>query len=216
MKLGIYGGMFNPIHNGHVATAKAVRERLELDKVVFVPAFVSPFKTNEKILPALDRMVMIDFVIQDDLYLDQSMIEILKCDVSYTIDTVIGIRNDFNITEDELFLLVGADILPTFHRWHRYEDILDNCNVVVHSRVGYKIPEDLPFIDKITIVELDLGLEDISSSIIRERIKKGLPYEHMVHPKVAKRIWQDALYSGVEGFDLEGYKRISRELQEKK
>src|SRR5438874_8499010 len=119
-KIGIYGGTFDPIHHGHLILAREARERLGLDKIVFVPAAVSPFK-DAPATPPNDRLAMLEAAIvgEDGFGIDQ--VELHRPPPSYTIDTIEAIRN--RDPEAELFYLLGQDNVVDLTKWHRFDDL---------------------------------------------------------------------------------------------
>jgi nicotinate-nucleotide adenylyltransferase len=112
MKIGIYGGAFNPIHKGHIKIAKHVIEFLALDKLIFVPSFKGPFKKNIELVSGEDRINMIELVLEDKM--EVSPFEINRKGVSYTIDTIKYFKNKYK--EDELFLIIGSDNLAKLNK----------------------------------------------------------------------------------------------------
>ncbi len=109
MKIGILGGTFNPVHIGHLILAEEVREKLKLDKIIFIPTALPPHKDNMDIAPAGDRLKMLKLAIKGNKFFGVSDIEIKRKGRSYTIDTIKELKNKF--VNDELYFIIGSDLL---------------------------------------------------------------------------------------------------------
>jgi nicotinate-nucleotide adenylyltransferase len=135
MKIGIFGGSFNPPHKGHHHILENAKEQCGLDKIFVVPAFVSPFKEDFqktcKFTPEM-RLEMCRLTFEDLPYVEISDYEITKQSKSFTVDTVKYFKEMY--PGDELFLIMGGDCLTSFDKWHRYMEILGNCNLIVMPR----------------------------------------------------------------------------------
>ncbi|NQZ66420.1 MAG: nicotinate-nucleotide adenylyltransferase [Mycoplasmatales bacterium] len=163
MKIGIYGGSFNPIHKGHTKIAKIIIDEFNLDKLFFVPAFKSPFKTKIKYAPAKDRVNMINLVKPDKS--EVSLFEINRKGVSYTIDTVKYFKNKF--PDDELFLIIGSDNLYKLNKWKEIDTISQLSKIIVYQREGKFSREN---IKKYNCNLLKKELIDFASSNFRKGI----------------------------------------------
>ncbi len=130
MKIGIYGGSFNPTHNGHINVAKYAIEKLGLDKLYFVPAYQSPFKSKVKYLKPEDRVNMLNLVKPENS--EVSLFEINRKGTSYTIDTIKYFRKNF--PNDKLFLLIGSDNLYKLHKWKDINTIAKESKIVIFKR----------------------------------------------------------------------------------
>ncbi|MCG6914458.1 nicotinate-nucleotide adenylyltransferase [bacterium BMS3Abin03] len=188
-KVGIFGGTFDPIHNGHLITTQSVRELRNLDKIIFVPSFVSPHKPNIKSASPKHRLNMIKLAIEGIDFFDYSEYEIDKGGISYTVDTL----QEFKKRYDELEFIIGYDNIFTFHTWKNPDEILELAKIIVLKRKS-SIPRS--FIDKFvkaaTFVQTR-GIE-ISATDIRERVKKGMPINFLVPEKVKEYIYKNNLY----------------------
>lgn len=132
MKIGIFGGSFNPVHNGHIHLAKSVCEEFSLDKIYFVPSRISPHRSSFEYASGSDRLEMLRLACSDYVNLSVCDYE-LSCDrISYSIYTVEYFRKEF--PDAELFLLIGSDMLLSFDKWYRYKDILSVVTLAVVSR----------------------------------------------------------------------------------
>jgi nicotinate-nucleotide adenylyltransferase len=190
-KVGIFGGTFDPIHSGHLITAQSVREIRNLDKIIFIPAYISPHKREAKTSSAEDRLNMIKLAIENIPFFDYSDIEIKKGGVSYTVDTLRELKKIY----DELEFIIGYDNIFTFHTWKAPEEIMKLCKIIVLKRKSSQPP---PFEDKyVRQAEFvqTRGIE-ISATDIRERVKNGLPINFLVPLKVMEYIYKHKLYAG--------------------
>jgi nicotinate-nucleotide adenylyltransferase len=141
MKLGILGGTFNPIHLGHLRIAEEVRDRLQLDRVLFMPAATPPHKPLAGDLPFTERLAMVQLAIADHPDFSATDLENRRGGPSYSVDTLAELQREY--PEDELYFIIGSDSFLEFGLWHRYEEIFPRCHLAVVERPGAPIP-DLP------------------------------------------------------------------------
>lgn len=189
MKIGIFGGSFDPIHIGHITLVRRALDLLQLDRVVVIPAFVSPFKVEKPPRASeVDRLQMVKLAFFDQKDVEVSDIEIKKRGVSYTIDTIRELKSQYSNT-DELFLLLIEDQVSTFPRWKAYEEILALAHVVILSPLTYRFwNEDGKGTSTIPWI-------DICSSTIRYNLKLGKDCKEFLSPKVLDYIETHKLYS---------------------
>ena len=187
--VGIFGGTLDPIHLGHLITAQFIREVRGLEKIIFVPAFISPFKEDLKSTEAGHRLEMIHLSIDNINYFEVSDFELINKNISYTINTVRFFKKKFENIE----LIIGLDNLFEFHRWKDPEEILKLAKLLVMKR---KTEENLKSKNKFyeEAFFVDTPVIEISSTEIRQRIKKGLPIDFLVTPAVKKYIYGNNLY----------------------
>lgn len=189
IKTGIYGGSFNPIHNGHIALAKAFLRQAKLDEVWFVVSPQNPFKVNAKLLDDHWRLRLTEAALQGEPHLTASDYEFHLPKPSYMWHTLQNMSRDY--TDRQFTLLIGGDNWTTFHRWYHADDILSHYSLAVYPR------KDNP-IDTATLppnVQLiNAELLDISSTEVRHRITKGQDISHLVPPRVAELITKNHLY----------------------
>ena len=133
--VGLLGGTFNPIHNGHVAIARQAREVLALDRVVFIPTGDPPHKPHETLATAKDRFEMVRLAIASDPSLSISDVEVRRSGKSYTIDTIRLLQQEYG-PEARLFFLIGLDAFLEFPTWRDPATLLTLCSFVVLSRPG--------------------------------------------------------------------------------
>lgn len=188
-KVGIFGGTFDPIHLGHLITAQSVREIRNLEKIIFIPAFISPHKSDVKTTSAEDRSNMIKLAIDGIPFFDYSDIEIKKGGVSYTIDTLKELKKIY----DELEIIIGYDNIFTFHTWKEPDEIMKMAKIVVLKRKSSHPPEFEDEYYKRAVFVQTRGIE-ISATDIRERVKYEMPINFLVPPAVMEYIYKHKLY----------------------
>jgi nicotinate-nucleotide adenylyltransferase len=156
MNVGLFGGTFDPIHRGHLALARAARERYKLNRILFVPANVPPHKQRESLSSFPHRYAMIALATSQDKDFVPCLLEapveletensgrknqrVPEARPNYTIDTVERVKQSFK-KADRLFLLVGIDAFAEIANWHRSEDLFRQCEFVVASRPGYSLAD---------------------------------------------------------------------------
>ena len=188
-KVGILGGTFDPIHAGHLITAQSVKEIRSLDKIIFVPAFISPHKTDIRTAGAEHRLNMLKLAIQGIEYYEWSDIEIKAESVSYTVETLKYFKNKF----EHLELIIGYDNLIKFDTWKEPDEIIKLAALVVMKRNNTEEPKvKNKYFESAVFV--DSPVVEISSSVIRERISNNLPVDFLVPLKVNKYIKETNLY----------------------
>ena len=198
MRIGIYGGSFNPVHNGHIHLALTAVRKLELDRVYLVPSGISPHRSSEEYVSGEDRLAMLELAAGDHEKLEVCDFEIRQQGRSYTIYTVEYFRSRF--PEDELYLLVGSDMLLSFDTWNRYEDILRQVALAVVSRNEGDLDElekksgELREYGKITVLREEPVV--ISSTEIRKKIAKNENFSCYLDENVVQYITSRNLYKG--------------------
>ena len=191
MNIGIYGGSFDPPHIGHLILAECAREALSLDRVLFVPAWVSPFKEGETRLPAGLRAEMVQLAISGNNHFDGEYWEVHREQVSYTIDTLRHIRKHH--PGDSLYLLMGSDTYRDFPAWKEPEEIISLVTLAVAQRPGHQAPLDLHRFGT-AAVTFNMPLVDVSSSDIRSRVRDGRSIQYLVPWTVKTFIEAQELY----------------------
>lgn len=172
MRLGILGGTFDPIHQGHLFLAKTAAEQYALDKVLFVPALIPPHKTAKRdITPAPYRFHMVELALKGHPKFEVSDIEFNRPDISYTVETLRLLKQKHPM--DELFLIVGADSAAGFSEWKEPQEIQKMAVVLAAARPGSsKAPCEAMDVHWLEMLE-----KDISSSAIRKTFAEGKALE---------------------------------------
>lgn len=198
MNIGVLGGTFDPVHNGHLIVAEEVKTRLNLAEIIFVPAGQPWLKADRPISPAEHRLQMLRLAIVDKPYFKLSSIEIERTGPSYTVDTVTELRGQLG-SEDELFFILGWDSLAELPQWREPSRLIKMCYLVAVPRPGYPCPKlkTLEVIIRGLSQRVMLMKEpeiDISASAIRERVARGLSIRHLVPEPVNRYIKEHKLY----------------------
>ena len=197
MKIGIIGGTFNPIHLAHLYIAYEAKCQLNLDKIIFIPTGSPPHKKDMEILEASLRYNMVYEAIKNYEDFEISDYEIEKKGLSYTFETLEHFKNNDN----ELYFITGADCLMDIEKWKYPERIFELCNFVVFNRAGYSKKNLRIQKEKIqqkfntNITFLDIIDLEISSSIIRNRIKEGKRIDFFMPKEVLEYIITNNLYN---------------------
>jgi len=189
MRIGLLGGTFDPIHTGHLVLAQECWHKLNLDKVIFIPAYIPPHKELESDVAVSDRLNMVRLALESDDRFEISSYEIDKKDTSYSIDTLRYFSEKCG-DEDELFFLLGADLVEGLSAWKEPEELFELACFVVCTRPGWD--ESSQYKDRIQYIEIPSI--DVSSSMIRARIKNREPIDYLVPEVVVKYIRNKGLY----------------------
>lgn len=187
MRTGILGGTFNPVHIGHLILAEEVREKLRLDRVVFVPTYIPPHKTSKNIAPAADRHAMIKAAIASNAHFDVSDVEIRRKGASYTIDTLREFKKRY--PRDEMYFITGSDLLNYLDKWRDLKNVIALVKFVVATRPGYPLEKIPSYIKTVAIRAVD-----VSAYEIRQCVKKGLSFRYLVPDSVFAYINKRKLY----------------------
>jgi nicotinate-nucleotide adenylyltransferase len=192
-KIGLFGGTFDPIHTGHLIVGEIIRDTLNLEQIIFIPAKRHPLKDNNFIADETHRYNMIQLAIKDNKYLTVSDIELESDGISYTIDTIQKFKNENTEPDTDIYFLMGMDNLNQFHLWKDPRELIKKCKVVVFSRPGFKPPERAEkYLSSIQIIQIPLL--EISSTQIRNRVKNRQTIRYLVPPIVEAYIRDNKLY----------------------
>lgn len=199
MKLGIFGGAFNPVHNGHLALAKSYYDGLRLDRIIFIPTSVPPHKTSDYLAPKKDRLEMVRLAVEGNPAFEVSDIEFCRQGKSYTYDTLSALRRIY--PDSELYLIIGADQFLTFHLWYRYKEILDMVTLCTSARESesekkelYEYAKSLDGLESGKYFIADYPVLKLSSSEIRDKINSGEDISDLVSKRVYNYIFEKGLY----------------------
>jgi nicotinate-nucleotide adenylyltransferase len=194
MKIGIFGGTFDPVHIGHLIIAEYFRMAYALDRVLFIPAFISPFK-QASIREATDRqrLDMLQMAIASNPHFAIDLYEIDKGEVSYSYSTIAYLRKKY--PDDQLYMIIGEDNAERFYQWHFAEDIVKSVEILVYPRTGYAIDrfaENTPYARHMTLAATPIF--EISSTSDRELLKSDDSIRYLVPDNVLQFIEQNKLY----------------------
>lgn len=194
-RIGLYGGSFDPPHNGHLALARAALEHLALDELRWVPAGVQWQKARQ-LAPVPDRQAMVMAAIAGEPRFALESCELWRSGPSYTIDTVRELQG--SEPEAEWVLVIGQDQYANLHTWHDWRELVRRVTLAVAARGGVR-PQPAPELaaEPHRAIELPLPRIDVSSNEIRQRIVDGRDYTDMVPPAVARYIDRHHLYRGI-------------------
>jgi nicotinate-nucleotide adenylyltransferase len=192
MRLGVFGGTFDPPHLGHLAVASDLHSRLSLDRVIFVPAAVSPFKRETDAAPAELRLEMVRAATAGDARFVVERVELDRPGPSYMVDTLRELLS--RLPDAELWLLIGADVARDLSRWRAPGEIVRLARIAVFARDGEANLEELeeigyPFIP-VPVLRLD-----ISATEVRRRVRAGEPIRYLVPDAVREIIEREGLYA---------------------
>ncbi len=189
MKLGVFGGTFDPPHHGHLIVAEYVRYRFGLDRIVFVPSWISPHKQERRAADGSHRLAMLRLAVNASSELEVSDIEVQRGGISYTVDTLRSLSSG---TRAELNLLIGADNFVDFRSWHEPEQILSLARLIVMSRPGFPVPPAQALPSGILSIEVPDIM--ITATEIRTRVGEHKSIRYLVSPPVEKYIQGKHLY----------------------
>lgn len=198
MKIGLMGGSFDPIHNGHLVLAEQVRTRFQMDKIIFVPSGIPPHKTT--VVSKEHRYEMTKLAIEDNPYFEISTIELDQDDKTYTIDTVKKIKEIYGAST-EVYFITGADAMIDLPNWKNFEELVSLCKFIGSTRPGIDDSELFGQIDSIVknfkadITITQVPALAISSTDIRRRVKYNLSIKYLLPSKTEDYIYKNCLYS---------------------
>ncbi len=198
-KLGLMGGTFDPIHNGHLLIANEAAWRLGLERILFVPTGDPPHKRDHLVSPAPARLEMVRRATADNPMFEVSTIELDRQGLSYTVDTLKNLREIYG-PATEFFFIIGADAAAELLNWHDPRQVLQLARLVVADRPGYVLPlaklrAGLPGLDLTDrMLTLDVPMVEIASHELRARVAQGQPITYLVPDEVAEFIAQEKLY----------------------
>ncbi len=191
MKIGFLGGSFDPVHFGHLLAAQDVYEQFRLDRLFLVPAAQAPLKPQEMQASAVDRRDMLRAAIEWDHRFEISEVELQRGGTSYTVESARQFRMMF--PADELYWIIGGDQLPQLHRWRGIEELASLVEFIFLERPGHP-PKPAPAVPGLRLHRCDGHLIEISSSELRERVRRGLSLHYFCPHKVIAHIDARKLY----------------------
>lgn len=220
-KIGLFGGTFNPIHNGHLKVALEVSQRFRLDKILFIPCYLPPHKSSRDVASAADRLRMVELAIAPFAQFEASSLEVDRPETSYSIVTLERVKKIY--LEAKIYFIVGIDAFLEIKTWREYEKVLASCSFIVVSRPGFHLeqaetvlesywkermviigPERKPKEEKGEFPQIYLfpmDSLDISARDIRGRRQRGESIAGLVPEAVERYIFDKNLYSHSEKND---------------
>ena len=191
MKIGFLGGSFDPVHFGHLLAAQDVYEQYRLDRLLLVPAAQAPLKPQEVQSRPEDRLAMLKAAIEWDRRFEVCDLELRRGGVSYTIDSVRMLKAQFS--DDDLFWIIGGDQLPRLDLWRDAAELAGMIEFIFLERPGHPAKQT-PAIPGLRLHRCDGHLIEISSSELRERVRRGLSLHYFCPQKVIAIIESRQLY----------------------
>jgi nicotinate-nucleotide adenylyltransferase len=199
VRIGVFGGSFDPVHMGHLTVAQDAVEQLELDRLIFVPAAIPPHKQGKMLADGRQRLEMLRLATEGNLSFEVSELELQRGGVSYTFDTITQVQAEHPAAE--LFFIVGLDSLPILHSWRNVEQLFELCTVVPFARGGEdpaRVAEQIQLSklwkDKLLERLIRIHEIEISASEIRMRLAEGLSIRYLVPPEVEMYIAEHGIY----------------------
>jgi nicotinate-nucleotide adenylyltransferase len=214
MRLGIFGGTFNPIHMGHLITAEQVREAFDLDRMVFVPSARPPHKPSPDLIDGVHRLEMARLAVADHPRFDVSPIEHERSGRSYSVETVEAFRREWG-REAALYFVLGIDAFLEIATWREPKKLFALCNFVINSRPGFPVDQAHQVLSDIlgiappsdaqsialphgrTLWFHDVFPIGISSTLIRDRLSRGRSVKYLLPGPVESYILSHHLYSDI-------------------
>lgn len=218
MRVGVLGGTFDPIHYGHLKIADQVQKLFNCDQILLMPAYIPPHKIKNNISSAYHRYAMAVLATSELEKIAVCTLELESPTQPFTVQTIAQLKKQFT-TKSDLFFIMGTDLFRELNSWWRYQELIENCNIVVVTRPGYLVDlserslalkkeiKDLSNIFEVSSLELtsssifftNLVAENISSTTIRLLISKGQPIIDYVPKQVANYIVKYQLYQDLSG-----------------
>ncbi len=200
MRIGVFGGTFDPIHLGHLAVARSIQSTLGLAKVIFIPAGQPWLKADMPVSPVRDRVEMVRLAVARRKTFELSTIEADRPGPSFTVDTMEVLQRQLG-TDTGLFLLLGSDTLEDLPKWKEPQRLIQLCQMVAFARPGYRLPAMKSLEAAIPGVSLRFLLVEvpqvnIRATEIRRRIAEGRSIRRLVPRPVERYILEHGLYRG--------------------
>ena len=200
-RIALFGGSFNPIHNGHLIVTRSIAEQLRLERAIFLPAARPPHKTAGALLEAEHRAEMVKLAIAGEPIFEFSDYDLTRAGPGYTIETVAHFREEFGL-DASLYWVIGVDSLNDLTTWYRVRALVDSCRIITARRPGWEeihweqlrtrlSPEQIAILQSGV---LNTPLIDISSTDIRHRIREGRSIRYLVPDCVRAYIDKHDLY----------------------
>lgn len=185
-QVGLLAGTFNPVHNAHLLVADQVRQQLQLDKVLLMPEVLPTYADSRDKIDDLDRVKMLQLALEGRTGLGLETVELERRTFCYTIDLIEDLQERYPDTD--FYLILGADLIDTLPKWHRIDELFQLFQFVGVQRPRYRAGTSYP------IIWVDIPLMDISSSMVRDFLKKERSPEFLLPSKVLTYIKDKELY----------------------
>jgi nicotinate-nucleotide adenylyltransferase len=199
VRIGLFGGTFNPVHWGHLRAAEEIRELYNLKQVIFIPTNISPHKSTRELIDAKHRLHMLDLAVETNPYFVTSDVELQRCGESYSVETISYFKEAAS-EEVSPFFIVGLDAFLEISTWKDFRAIFSLCNFIVMTRPGYQVrakgqlipveivseftykPDEKRFIheSQFSTYVTEITALDISSNAIRSYIRAGRSVKYLV------------------------------------
>ena len=213
MRIGIFGGTFNPIHLGHLRAAEEIRERFDLERIIFIAAAVPPHKEVESGIPGEHRMEMVRVAISGNPYFSPSDIELKRPGKSYSIGTIQFLKEQYG-SDSDMFFILGMDAFLEIGTWKSFQELFSLCHFIVMTRPGFDKPFSATILppeiadafvydeggdrfihrDGYLIYLQGVTFLDISSTKIREEVRKGRSVRYLLPREVERYIKRHHFY----------------------
>ncbi|MGM0395471.1 MAG: nicotinate-nucleotide adenylyltransferase [Bacillota bacterium] len=200
MAIGLIGGTFNPIHIGHLLIGEYIREEWKLKKIIYIPSGNPPHKTDTKVIDAAHRMRLVELAIENNPHFQLSNVEIKRNGYSFTIDTIRQLSVEYPY--EKLYFIIGADTLFELETWKQFKEVAKEIEFIMYGRGSYDNDEINKKINNLNTsygfrINRSEGPEvEISSTEIRDRIKRGLSVRYMIPDNLIEEIDRESLYKG--------------------
>jgi nicotinate-nucleotide adenylyltransferase len=189
MKIGLFFGSFNPIHNGHLIIANHILNESNIDKVWFVVSPQNPFKNANGLLNNYDRLHLVGKAIENDLRMKASDIEFHLPKPSYTVTTLAYLKEEY--PEHEFVIIIGSDSFQNLSKWKNFEIIVNNYQLIIYKRPGFEVENN---IGAKTLI-MNAPLLEISATYIRDLIKKNKSIKYLVPENIEEEIKTNRFYN---------------------
>jgi len=213
VRVGLFGGTFNPVHWGHLRAAEEIREMFDLTQVIFIPTNIPPHKESEEVVFAYHRLRMLDLAVEDNPQFFTSDVELKRPGKSYSIETINHFKHTFG-EELNLFFILGTDAFLEITSWKNYQELFSLCNFIVMNRPGYEVkelyqviptqvkkdfiyrPDEKRFMHSshFSIYFMEVTPIDISSNSIRKLIRDGRSIKYLLPEEVENYVREHKFY----------------------
>jgi nicotinate-nucleotide adenylyltransferase len=213
VRIGLFGGTFNPVHWGHLRSAEEIREMFDLNQVIFIPTNIPPHKESKEIIPAHHRLRMLDIAVDKNTCFFTSDVDLKRTGKSYSIETINHFKQTFG-EEPNIFFVLGMDAFLDINSWKSYQELFSLCNFIVMTRPGYEAkeldqiipdqimkdfvyyPDERKFIhsSQFAIYFGEITSLDISSHSIRTFIKNGRSIKYLLPEEVENYVKEHKFY----------------------